>query len=483
MKKKIDWNNFGEGGTDDLLRETVEGFRIEPSPHLWKGIRRKLLWSELLRFNFTNVSLRYWFAGAAGLAAIAFLLFRIGSDPRDPDLLTVQVRQTSLEAPSADPAGTGDPTPAEPGNARAGSPAAHAVPAVGQGEGSVPAGVNAEPAPVVKPVSGRSAAPVPAGWTQPTPRPEKPAVMHADAFREAPDKGPATPVLAAVTPSQALQAVSGHYPSLGALIPLPPALPPDTIVSLNTPGGVFRIRHTAATRSFFSAGLGVAPELSMYSKPEKYSETNFWLNGRVTWHRSNVSVTTGAGLGYMFDRGKYRVEYNSFDSVGYYTGVTSFSVGPSNEIIYNTKTINLYDSIRHSADERTRNRYAYIQVPLLFGYRFFQSQTVSLTLSAGPAVAFLTGTRKSAPEIRYGNATLIRLDDQTPERVSANWMILGSLLCEIRLGREVSLYLDPTIKYALQPLVRKEGVTYKAPVTVGLGLGLGFNFGQKKEKP
>jgi hypothetical protein len=163
--------------------------------------------------------------------------------------------------------------------------------------------------------------------------------------------------------------------------------------------------------------------------------------------------------------------------------LTSYSIGNDGEIHYNTQTVSVYDSLQHQSDYRTNNRYAYLQVPLLFGYRLFESNRVSLTFEAGPAVSVLLGSRKSDPVINYQNATIIRVDDDTPVRRSVNWQVWANLYLELRMTRQISLYFEPGFKYYLKPMAEQEGVTFKAPLTVGLGVGLQFNFGQKKTRP
>jgi hypothetical protein len=122
-------------------------------------------------------------------------------------------------------------------------------------------------------------------------------------------------------------------------------------------------------------------------------------------------------------------------------------------------------------------------VPFLVGYRFFESTRVSLTFQVGPAVSFLVGTHKSDPVIAYSNATIIRVDNETPARIQTNWQIWANLYFEMRINKIASIYLEPTFKYYLKPLVSQENIVYKAPWTIGMGVGLQLNFGQKTKKP
>lgn len=258
----------------------------------------------------------------------------------------------------------------------------------------------------------------------------------------------------------------------------------DTIITITNANGTVKFRKSVPGASrFFSANLGITPEIACYAEPVVYSKMNFWLDGRLTYHISRFSVATGFGLGYVFDEGAYRVEYKSLDSVGYFNSVTSYSVGNNNEIIYNTQSVSVYDSLQHLNDYRTKNRYSYLQVPLLVGYRFFESSRVSLTFQVGPAVSFLLATHKSDPVIEYSNATIIRVDNETPTRIQTNWQIWANLYFEMRINKIASIYLEPTFKYYLKPLVSQENVKYKAPWTIGMGVGLQLNFGQKTKSP
>ena len=73
------------GGLDALFRKTLGNSQMEPSPDLWKGINQKLLLSELVHFNFTNVPKTFWIgAGGAALIGLIFLFNQI------PDGKTVE---------------------------------------------------------------------------------------------------------------------------------------------------------------------------------------------------------------------------------------------------------------------------------------------------------------------------------------------------------------------------------------------------------
>ncbi len=60
---------------DDFLRGSLESFEVKPSRNIWGKISKRLLILELVRFNFTNVG-KYWlYSGMAALTAVAGLTF------------------------------------------------------------------------------------------------------------------------------------------------------------------------------------------------------------------------------------------------------------------------------------------------------------------------------------------------------------------------------------------------------------------------
>jgi hypothetical protein len=474
MSEKLKEKAFDDGGVDQLLRQTLSGHRVEPRPGLWKGISRKLLWREILRFNFTNLSPRMWMSGSAGLLIIAATIyFGVNGTtpaPASRAVATKVFRTSSGQTVAVE--GHAVAMSAKTATGNTGSPAVE-LRSADNPSGSGPA----------QPFSGAATAALHAATHQGnTPAGGVPASIIPTPVSTPAEQHGSFDVQGSHVEVSASEEITCMV-TLCALLPQPSS-GIDTIISISNATGIVKFRKdTPATTRFFSASLGLTPEIAFYSEPDVYSKTNFWLNGLATWNISRFSASAGFALGYVFDEGKYRVEYKTNDSIGYFTGVTSYSVGQNNEILFNTQTISVYDSLQHSGDYRTRNRYTYLQLPLMLGYRIFESNRMSLTFRAGPAISLLLGSRESDPVIEYSNARIIRVDDDTPSRVKTNWQLWSGLYLEMRMNKQVSIYLEPSFKYYFKPMVSTENTAFKAPWTIGLGVGLQFNFGQKKTNP
>lgn len=470
MSEKIDFKAFEDDGADQFLRETMSGHRVEPKPGIWKDISRKLLWQEFLRFNFTNLSPKIWITATIGFLVVVSGIY-VGFQATSPDETTSSplVKYTQGSATAASP--VVEPTAGllvNSGQYRnkqtTVTPEADNPGTAGLHETKVTAPQNrliAQAANFKKTQGVRLAEEDDQGI-------EAFNAKSLSNFTEPqPESAADIPLL---------------VPIEAALLPVPTGY--DTIITISIPAGVLKVRKTKPeSTQFFSINLGLMPELAVYSEPAAHSNVNYWVHAGITYHISRFSVTSGVGMGYVYDEGKYNVEYISKDSVGYYNNVTSYTIGSNNEIIYNTQTVSVYDSLYHIDNPYVKNRYSYLQVPLLLGYRLFVSNKVSLTFQAGPAVSVLLRSQSPEPDHVYSNGRVISVENQTPSRVQTSWQIWTDLYFEMRLNKKLSLYLDPSFKYYMNPVATQENVKFKAPWAIGLGVGLQFNFGQKKTSP
>ncbi len=456
---KDDFLNKADEGKemDDLFRQGISGMRSEPSGSVWKGISRKLLWRELLNFNFRNLSRSLLIGGAVFLAVVSTVTY-MNFKHSPAGALNAQKTNVVLATSQHSEAGS--------------LPDPKIMPDLAVETRAGITGVsNPEPVPLrnYKPANN----PAKRGTSSQL------LAEAQDMTEISATTHPAVAGDASAIRSDNLSSISKLSSYDAQLLSVNPSF--DTLI-IYTPTETIKInRQTKPVTNFFSASLGISPEAIYYSSPETYSKVNFWVNSGFTWHLSRFSLGTGLGLGYVNDEGKYRIDYLSNDSIGYYNGVVNYSIDPvTNQIVFNTQSFKVTDSIYHVADDRTRNRYTYLQIPLLFGYRLFESSRLSITLQAGPAVSFLVSSKEAEPNISISNARITLITNNAPARVTTTWQLCANFLIEYRLTKEVSLYFQPVYKYYLKPLAEKENVTYGQPWSIGLGVGLQFNFGHKK---
>ena len=190
------------------------------------------------------------------------------------------------------------------------------------------------------------------------------------------------------------------------------------------------------------------------------------------------------GYGYTYDDGRYVVDYRSNDSVSYYRRVIGYIQDPANpgHIIYVIRNQAIYDSVNHIADDRTRNRYTYIQIPLLVGYSLYETSRFRLGFEIGPAVSFLIGSKLAEPVVDFPNGRLIKLQDNTPSRLSTNWQLWVNLSIEYQFTKQWGLSINPYYKYFITPPSQTSENETRNTQSFGLDIGIQYFFGRKGNK-
>lgn len=467
-----------ESHLDQFVKQTLAGHRIEPSPGIWKEISRKLLWRELSRFNFSNITKKIWLIGGAGILVITAGIYLISpgsvrqpvtTSPRSQaipmSLLSSGARSQTGNTDNPVTTGPGNPThssirnipPVKQEQNTASESAGSLLAKTDKEAGTVDAVVSAIVAPAEVNVLSNVASNDRTGWSE----------VHESG--------------AILQPAHSL-AIITPMPSIGPGL-LNIETDPDTLIIIQTGDRINKILiPDAPSATFFSASLGIEPEITFNPGISADSKVNGWITSRIAVHFTRFSISTGLDLGYLSDDSKYRIDYISNDSVGYFTSVVSYVVENGNKIIYNTVIENIYDSVQHIADDRTRARYTFVQIPLLAGYRLFQSDLFSLAIHAGPVVSFLVNSREPEPEISYRNCRILKIENQTPPRNPVNWQLWVDLNLEFRMNKSLSLYLEPSCRYFINAPVQSENSDSKKSWSTGIGLGLHYKFGQSLNK-
>ncbi len=455
-------NNSGPGkNLDELFRDAIGRQEFSPSPKVWKNLNWKLLIRELAHFNFTNVPGLALVSATAGLLIIASMTFwalRPNSSPSTS--ATTEVPASSVVKPSIQQIISVKPETKPP------SMAGKQV---------------AKPLSETKRLTASNNTPVrkpaPAGLIAANTRIENTLTLSSE------PKSPGITDQAVTTKRESVATIQAMDPLEFSSFDFTPSV--DTISFVRS-GEVFKyVRENAAVASFFSANFGIAPEMELYrSGGSTTREFNYWANAEFAYHFSRFSIHTGLGLGYTYDEGIYRMQYRSNDSVSFYKEVVGYYTDPADpsKIIYITRNHSIYDSVTHIADDRTRNRYTYLQVPLLLGYTVFESQKFCLGIEAGPAISFLISDKKALPYIDIPNGRLIQLQDNTPSKQFTNWQLWVKLSIEYQFTRNWGIVVKPYYKYFLTSPSQSGENGSPSAQAFGVDVGIQYLFGRKSHQ-
>ena len=229
-------------------------------------------------------------------------------------------------------------------------------------------------------------------------------------------------------------------------------------------------------RAEWSVGVYFNPEVTSCqdNSIENTISYNFGILPRISFN--HFFIQSGINMRFTHDKGNYAVDYNRF--LGTYEDVYDVTFDSTeNGVVptYYTQTVEVYDTVSHYAISETNANYSYLEIPLIFGYRYTFGK-VSLFAKAGPSASFLVN--KKIPEAGYpeDKARIINVDYQIPVRSTVNWQLLMGAGFDYQLADKVNFSLEPTFRFALKPEYKLQGGARGNTTSFGIRAGLNYNF-------
>jgi len=225
-------------------------------------------------------------------------------------------------------------------------------------------------------------------------------------------------------------------------------------------------------------GLGIKPAMVYY--PNTTDQFTFTAGVDFGMVFNKFYVETGIAYQEMKERGVYKFNYRSNDSIGFYNKVVSFEIDPTdpNNITFKTSKTTVYDSLDHYNVQSPLFKYSYLNVPLKVGYRLWERKKLTLGLEAGVIFSKLLSSEIPEPTFTLsGENTLINIEDNTPTRVDVNMQMLVALRFNYRFTRAISLSVQPEFtKYLNSIYDTKNGDPNIKPYTMGIRFGVYYDF-------
>ena len=513
MENTENYRSDEDSRLDDRFRERLKDYHPEPSRRIWKGIDRKLLMRELLRFNFTNISRTWWIGGAAIIIITGAILVLTlpgkkgippvsGSVKEQPHLQ--KTAEPGLHAMPTDKTGSETKnTLVRPSEMSPSSTEKISRQSTKEQQGSKEISNSVKPVntqhgkiqPIALSTSKVNAGPVKKpGQELPAKETEEPKgnkYSQPKSINQEKAENFTTPFKNNNPVAITLQPASSEKTGLYVITARKALLNgfnqpgPDLLQSIGS-GPMPEEKETRIPLPvYFSMALGITPEISFYKTTSTYNNYDYWLGIDFAYHFGRFYIKPGIGWGMVNDHGNYMVSYKRQDSVGFYYHVTSYTIDPQDptKVIYHYTAQTILDSINHVGNEKASNRYQYFQVPMLLGFNLVETPRFSLAMQAGPGVSLLVSRKETHVElIQLTNSTVTARVNQTPSRVTLNWQLWAGIHMEYRIKEMFSIMVEPTFKYYLAPVSDNSTTPSKAPWVIGINLGLQYNFGFKNNK-
>jgi hypothetical protein len=225
-------------------------------------------------------------------------------------------------------------------------------------------------------------------------------------------------------------------------------------------------------------GIGVKPAMVYY--PNTADQFTYSAGACFGMVFNKFYVETGIAYQEMKERGVYKFNYRSNDSIGFYNKVVSFEVDPSNpdNITFKTSKTTVYDSIDHYNVQSPLFKYSYLNVPLKVGYRLWERKKLTLGIETGVILSKLISSDIPEPIFSLsGENTLISIEDKTPVRVDLNLQLAVALRFNYRFTKAISISAQPEFtKYLNSIYDSKNGAPNIKPYTMGVRFGVCYDF-------
>lgn len=217
--------------------------------------------------------------------------------------------------------------------------------------------------------------------------------------------------------------------------------------------------------SFF---IGLSPEFITTSFDSVTILNSYSLNFEPVYHLNNhLFVRFGLGVSYARDRGFAKLDYISNQYMGSYNdvyNVTFDSVGDLVVPTYYTKTVEVWDSIRHLVISEVTNLYVYAQIPVMIGYSHQGKRSpLKWYIYGGPAFNIQVGKSIDEPHPYEKDVEIINLQNKLPERNTTYFQLWLGAGIEYKLSDQVSMAVEPGYRHYFNSLYNKQG--YNKPVS------------------
>ncbi len=222
-------------------------------------------------------------------------------------------------------------------------------------------------------------------------------------------------------------------------------------------------------------GLLFSPQVTFYPNDAINNQRGYGIDFSARWKKKEFFIESGIGLAFSSDNGNYSIDYEKY--LGTYNDVynVTFDTLPDGTLKpnYHTNPVDVYDTIGKYRIEQTKNRYTYLQVPVLLGFQK-QFERFGWFVKTGPVISVMLSSDIPTPDT--GDDRIIGIDQQMPGRVNTHWQLAFSAGFTYQLSDRVSLAVEPTFRYYLNSQYNSNYINTRHPYSLGLRTGLLFNF-------
>lgn len=277
-------------------------------------------------------------------------------------------------------------------------------------------------------------------------------------------------------------AMDSKYPWLFKSSDVPGALSP--ISSIRKPAGTRFIpddikpkEHFFRHNGSFSLGVSYSPEI-MFNIVDNDKKFVHNASVDILFHYHDFSIRTGVGIAIAKGSSSSYVSYKPYKGSYQHLDSLNFVYDMQSEqliAIYHTSERNIYDSISKDLINKIDKQYTYLQIPLIFGYKFYEHERFGMSVSAGPTLSLLLDTKESNSTYDPGKDLIIETTTVSADRIKTNWQFSAGLGFSYHFTPRLHVEIEPHVKYYFNSVYEKAATTRK-PWSLEFRTGLLYTF-------
>lgn len=226
----------------------------------------------------------------------------------------------------------------------------------------------------------------------------------------------------------------------------------------------------------WKTGVYLSPEFATAAIDSVEILNTFTLSVESSYNfNKHWFVRSGLGLSYARDRGFARMNYVTNEYMGSYDDVydiTFDTVSGDVVPVYHTKTVEVWDTVRHISVSSVTNKYLYLQVPVLVGYQWnHATKPIDFYVYAGPAFNVKVSEWIDNPIPTANDVDIISLQNNLPRRSEFYMQLWIAAGLEYELNKNISIAAEPGFRYYTNSIYKDTDIL---PTTSGFTLRVGL---------
>ncbi len=221
---------------------------------------------------------------------------------------------------------------------------------------------------------------------------------------------------------------------------------------------------------------GISASASMVYYPDSRDMASYSTGVDAGIKLGKFYVASGGAYNITNEEGRYKIDFQSYDSVGFYNKVISFEINPQNpeQITYKTVKATVYDSVVHVNIVNPQFKHKYLSIPLRAGYRFFDNERFSASVETGVVFSKLLSSDIPLVEFNNPDFKVLSIARETPYRKNINWQWTLGLNLGYKIKKGMSVTVSPVFSKYITNIYNSGDKVL--PYSMGIRFGIYYDF-------